>query len=100
MFTLKDEKTGRKIRPPLFAHRVRIKTEKQKNNKGEFFNFDLEPANKNVKDSLLAADSELFALAKSCRDMVNSGAAKASHETQDRSAGQGGEPGGDGEIPF
>lgn len=80
MFTLKVG--DRKIRPPLFAHRVRVTTVKQKNNAGEFHNFALAPAEGDVKSSLLAPDDELFIVARDCGEMVKSGAARASYETQ------------------
>lgn len=99
MFQVKTP-DGRKVTPPLFAHRIRVKTEKQKNNKGEFYNFKLEPADGNLSESLLPGDSELYSAARACRDMVASGQAKANFESQDASAGQGGDPGEGEDIPF
>ena len=80
MFTLKHG--DRKIRPPLFAHRVRLTTVAQKNNSGSFHNFALAPAEGDVKSSLLAPDDPRFIAAKECGEMVKSGAARASYETQ------------------
>ena len=91
MFTLKQG--DRKIRPPLFAHRVRLSTVKQKNNAGEFFNFAMAPAEGDVKSSLLDPNDPRFAAAKGCGDMVKSGAARASYETQKGGEGEGGTPG-------
>jgi len=47
-----------KGRPPLFAHPTLIRTIKEKNNKGEFYNFKLSPANGTLRDSQLQMDAE------------------------------------------
>lgn len=81
MFTVKTP-GGAKVRPPLFAHQVRITSVKEKNNKGEFFNFDLQPAvNGSVAESLLPPGAPLLEAAKELREMVAAGLAKPSHDT-------------------
>jgi hypothetical protein len=95
MFTIK----GTKQRPPLFAHKVRIKTVREENPKGAYYNFVLQPANDEVRDSLLAPGSEAFLAGKKCKEMVTSGAARASYETQQGATG-GGKSEGTGDIPF
>jgi hypothetical protein len=80
MYTQKQG--DRKIRPPLYAHRIRLTTVKQKNADGEFHNFALASAEGDVKSSLLNPDDERFVAAKGCREMVLSGTARASHETE------------------
>lgn len=97
MYTLKG-------RPPLFANRARLRTTKQKNEKGSFFNFQLEPARETWIKSLInpVAEAALLTEAKEFRDMVTSGMARASYETQNATgdAGAGGPaPNGD-EAPF
>lgn len=92
MFTVKTP-DGRKVRPPLFAHKVRVTSVKEKNAKGEFFNFNLAPANGGVAESLLPPGHPTLEAAKELRQMVDSGAAKAAYETQ------GGEAPADGANP-
>lgn len=81
MFTIPSP-TGGKIRPPLFAHKVKLTSTKEKNNKGEFFNFDLQPANGSVASSLLPPGHPALEAGKSLREMVNSGAAKATPQAE------------------
>lgn len=71
-----------KGRPPLFAFRSRLKTVKQKNEKGTYYNFQIEPFKENWKTSLIT-DKNLLEEAKSFREMVTSGVARAAFETQD-----------------
>lgn len=77
MYTLKGK-------PPLFANRAIIKTVKQKNEKGSFFNFQIEPLRGSWLASLINPKDEVALLteAKDFRDMVTSGMAKAAFETQ------------------
>ena len=73
---------GKRITPPIFAHQVKITTERQENNKGAFFNFVLQPAIENdMKRSLLPNSHALFQAAIECRRIVDSGGARAAHET-------------------
>lgn len=78
MYTLKGK-------PPLFANRAVIKTTKQKNDHGTFYNFRIEPLKATWKESLIDPVTELGILeeAKQFREMVTSGLAKAAFETQD-----------------
>ena len=89
MFTTKQG--DRKIKPPIFAHRIRVTTVKQKNNEGEFFNFAMAPAEVDIAHSLLETSDPRFLAAKGCREMVASGAARASYETQKGGEGQPGD---------
>lgn len=75
---------GRKVRPPLFAHRVLIKTVKEKNNKGEFYNFSFDSAEGNIASSLMAPGDPRLEAAKACREMVGSGMAKINHDSQEK----------------
>jgi hypothetical protein len=82
MFTVKTP-TGQKVRPPLFAHTLRITTVKEKNLKGEYFNVDLQPAvNNSVAESLLPPGHPALEAAKELRDMVSQGVAKGAYETE------------------
>lgn len=74
---------GRRVNPPLFANLVRISSFKDKNNKGEFFNFQLSPAEGgDLKASLLKTDDPRFLAAVDCKKLVESGAARAAFDTQ------------------
>lgn len=69
-------------RPPLLANRAILKTEKQKNEKGTFFNALFKPAKADWMSSLIAPSSPLLQEAKEFRELVISGIAKAAFETQ------------------
>ena len=95
MFTVKTE-DGRKVRPPMFAHRVKLGSQKEQANGEEYFNFTLKPANGKIKDSLLEPGCEALESARSVGEMVKSGLAKAAHDSVD---GEGGDN-ADEDIPF
>lgn len=78
-----------KGRPPLFANRARLKTTKQKNEKGSFYNWQIEPMNDNWLASLIAP-GPLVAEAFEFSKMVSTGMAKASFDTQNAAGGDGG----------
>ncbi len=87
MFTVPTE-NGRKARPPLFAHNVRITTTSQKNAQGTFANLVLAPAaDGSIADSLLPTDSPAFEGALQVREMIRSGLARVSYETQEKTDG-------------
>lgn len=82
---------------PLFANRLRITTVPEKNNKGSFWNFKIEPAAESMKASLLppmVGDdvNPLLLAAKMFRDQVKAGTAKASYESTHQDSGEGDEP--------
>ncbi|MCP4994778.1 MAG: hypothetical protein GY934_13505 [Gammaproteobacteria bacterium] len=72
----------RKICPPLFAHRLKVTSVKQQKNQDKFWNFQLAPANGNIKESLIAPDSELMELGQAFYKLVKSGEAKVDHGQQ------------------
>lgn len=86
MYTLKGK-------PPLFANRAVLKTVKQKNEKGTFYNFQIEPFGENWSKGLInpVEEGALLSEGKDFRQMVISGMARASFETQNSTAGAGGE---------
>lgn len=79
MFTLRSE-DGRKVRPPLFAHRIKLSTTKEENPEGVWYNYQIESTNGDIKNSLIPPGHELLEEAKSLREMVMSGTAKAGSE--------------------
>jgi len=89
---------GQKKNPPLFANLTRIKSTRQKNTKGEFYNYDIVPANGELRDSLLAPDDPRFQAAFEMRAMVADGTAKPDMATTDGEAATG--DGEDGKPPF
>lgn len=86
---------GRKARPPYFANSVVIKTERQTNAKGSFFNFVIEPANGDIAKSLLRADDPRYIAARTIRNLVLAGKAQAAEETQNSAGNADGS-----DIPF
>lgn len=100
MYTLKGQ-------PPLFANRAKIKTVKQKNEHGTFYNFKIEPFSTSWKESLINPTDERYLLdeARDFREMVVNGIAKADFSQEKSTASTGSAPSGqvdeDGqEIPF
>lgn len=101
MYTLKG-------RPPMFANRALIKTVKQKNEKGTYFNYQIDPLRTTWMASLIdpATERALLEDAKGFREMVISGLARAAFESQvndgaEPVASGGGGKGGDPEkAPF
>lgn len=73
---------GRKINPPLFAHRYRLKTVKEKNAKGEFYNWDVTFDGDKAEECRLAPNDTVFQEAAQCMELVKSGAAKADYSTE------------------
>jgi hypothetical protein len=74
-----------KGKPPIFVSRAILKTEKQKNEKGTFYNAKFVPIAADWRSSLIPNTAEFKDLideAKSFRAMVLSGMAKAAFETQ------------------
>lgn len=72
---------GNKVRPPLYAHLTRITTEMIKKDNNIWNNPIMSPAVKNSVDlSLLAPDDERFMMAKACKELVDSGAAKVNYD--------------------
>ena len=99
MYTLKGK-------PPMFANRAILRTVKQKNDSGTFFNFRIDPYGETWAKGLInpVDNEELLNEARDFREMVVSGMAKADFDSQHAASGKDGDPaadGGDGEdAPF
>ncbi len=99
MYTLKGK-------PPMFANRAVLRTVKQRNDSGTFFNFRIDPYAKTWTKSLIspADNADLLNEARDFREMVVSGMAKADFASQHAASGSGGDGaagGGEGdEAPF
>jgi hypothetical protein len=74
---------GRRIPAPLFAHRYRLKTVSEKNNKGQFFNWDaITFDGENAQQARLLPDDPLFQSAVNIKSMIEQGKARAAYESQ------------------
>jgi hypothetical protein len=74
---------GRRIPAPLFAHRYRLKTASEKNNKGQFFNWDaIAFDGENAQQARLLPDDPLFQSAVNIKSMIEQGKARAAYESQ------------------
>ena len=95
MYTLRGK-------PPMYANRARVRTIKQKNEHGTFFNFRIDPLGDTWVSSLInpAEQADLLGEARDFRQMVVDGMARAAFETQNATGGDGETATGDGKIPF
>lgn len=91
-------------KPPIFANRAVLKTVKQKNKKGTFYNFRISPLATTWRDSLIDPSTErgrgLLAEAKSFLEMVNTGAMTAAFDTERAAGSDAATPDEDSEAPF
>lgn len=85
---------GRRINAPLPAHRYKLSTVKEKNTKGEYWNWEINFDGANAAEARLAPDSEPFQEAIAIMELIKSGAARANHEsmnTGESSSSEGGD---------
>jgi len=69
---------------PLFAYLARVHSVEQKNNKGEFYNFDIRPAiGGKLKESMLTPDDERFQAAHEISQMFQKGQVSGDYAGQD-----------------
>lgn len=124
--TFAHRRWGMRTKPPLFAHRLKLTSSKEKNNKGDFYNFAIASASDSFEfdgktghtpllDALLNAKvikkgdvipaivasmvmpgDERYEAAKTCLEMVRSGQARADHESQNAAGGNAAPSGADG----
>ena len=73
---------GRRIPAPLFAHRYRLKTVSEKNNKGQYFNWDIAFDGTNAVEARLLPDNPVFQQAVAIKQLLESGKARAAYESQ------------------
>ena len=85
--------------PPLWAHRLRLRTAREENDKGAFFNFRVDFDGNNAVEARLDPASTLFAEARAFWENCRSGIAKPNYESAD-AATEGTVASGDEEIPF
>lgn len=73
---------GRRIPAPLFAHKYRLKTLSEKNNKGQFFNWDIAFDGSNAIEARLLPNDPLFQSAVAIKTLIEGGKARAAYESQ------------------
>lgn len=77
---------GRRINPPLFAHRYRLMTMSEKNAKGSFFNFQIDFDGDDAASCRLPTNNSVFLEAVAFHDLLKEGKVKAAYETQQQSS--------------
>ncbi len=88
-FQLLDAKGNKLTPPPLFAHRVKLTTEKEKRPQGVSYNIVFRPAiDNNIKASLVPTSSPLFQVAEAFKELILSGDAKIDYN-KSQSGGEG-----------
>lgn len=91
---------GRRIPAPLWAHRYRLKSTSEKNNKGSFYNFDIAFDGENAAAARLMPNDPMAVQARDLITLLGSGKASAAYDTQSAAtadeaaggAGAGGKP--------
>jgi len=91
--TLED---GRRINPPLFAHQLMLGTKLESRPAGDSYNITFTgPVDDNLAKGLLSTDDPAFLMAAECKKLIESGAAKADHDSNIETG-----EGEDGDMPF
>lgn len=78
---------GRRFPAPLFAHRYRLKTVSEKNNKGQYFNWDITFDGANAVEARLLPDHPVFQAAVGIKQLIEAGKARAAYESQTPGSG-------------
>jgi hypothetical protein len=77
----------RRITPPLYAHSLVVCSCDDKNNKGEFQNFNIVPSQGDLRGSLIDAEDARFQEAVMLKKSIDSGEAKAAYSSAASSEG-------------
>lgn len=85
--------SGKRIPAPLWAHRYRLKSVQEKNNKGSFHNFDIAFDGENAQAARLMPSDPLAVDARDLIAMIDSGKARAAHESTTAPADDGADGG-------
>ena len=88
---------GRKVKPPLFAHKFRLTTEKRKNNDGEWHTYVVafDSPDKSALGARLAPTDELFQAAAAFHDVIKAGAFTTNETGEAKARDNSG-----GDVPF
>lgn len=89
--------SGRRINPPLFAHKYRITSIAEKNAKGSFFNLSIDFDGKDAEKARLGKSSPLFQAALSFAELLSQGdnVIKSTYGNEQNTGG-----GEEEEVPF
>lgn len=89
---------GRKVKPPLFAHRFRLTTAKRKNSDGEWHTFEVafDSPDKSAVGARLAPDDSLFQAAVDFNSVIRSGMFTTNEAGEAKSRANG----SDADVPF
>lgn len=77
----------RRITPPLYAHSLVVCSCDDKNNHGEFQNFNIVPSQGDLRSSLISAEDSRFLEATMLKKSVDDGEAKANYKSAASSEG-------------
>lgn len=77
----------RRITPPMYAHSLTVCSCDDKNNKGEFQNFNIVPSQGDLRSSLIASDDPRFQEAVMLKKSIDAGEAKAAYSSAASSEG-------------
>lgn len=88
---------GRRINPPLFAHKYKVTSVAEKNAKGSFYNFNIDFDENNAEAARLSTTDPVFQSAVSFYELIKSGNIKAAYDSQTEA---GTDPAEEAEIPF
>lgn len=87
---------GKRVRPPMFAHRIAVGSVQEQNDDGTWFNYDIKFAvNNNVIESVMTPDHPAFQAGRDLKSLIESGAAKADTDTAGGGATDAGDDSGD-----
>lgn len=88
-------------KPPFFAHQIRLSTVTDTNDYGDFANIRMTPyVNENYVESLLPADSSLFASALEMKKAINEGMYRLDSESEASDRSQPSKAESEEEVPF
>jgi hypothetical protein len=85
-----------KVNPPLFAHIYHVRSTKEENTKGKFWNYDIKTNRPTLEESRLAPNDDLYVMARDLRDAVVGGMTRLRTDTLKGSAETEGAPSGGG----
>lgn len=89
---------GTRYVAPLFSHRYRVRTVKERNTKGEFYNFDIMFDGENAEQARLSADSSVVENALGLLNMIKTGQKSVDYEGEAKA--RQGESTDNEEVPF
>ena len=77
---------GRKVKPPLYAHLLRVKTFLDQSPQFKWHNWEIEPANRDILNSLMSPEDARYQAGQEMHEMVKSGRAYAANDSTERAS--------------